>query len=760
MLRPLCSFLAIAITAIGYSQHIKGKVVESTGNAGLSLVHISSNNLSITSESDGAFEVQKPGLYTFKKSGYITKTLELITDVFYIIQLEQNPSELNEIIISVANIPEKLKNNTTSISLISAKDIQRFNTTNYNDILNRSPGVFMQSGALNTNRITIRGIGSRTLFGTSKIRAYFKDIPLTDGSGDTTAEDLELSSIARLEIIKGATSSVYGAGLGGVIHLIPENAMLNETRLKTEMTLGSFGLMKGVINLNHGTEKNSFKTIYSTTHSDGFRQNNEYNRETFSYHSNHFINSNNELSVLGNFIKLKAYIPSSLNEQDYKTNPESAASNWQQAKGFEDSKRGIFGVSWNHNYSADFEQKTSVFGSFRDAYEPRPFNILKEHAFSLGMRSSVLGTSHVFKKTLNWTVGFELFNDYYKYQTFENHYANFPEGTGSVQGDMLSDFKEHRNYYNLFLETQLEASKSILFSFGLNFNKTAYALDDRFPSTSENPDQSGDYKFKNILSPKIGMSYAISTTKRIYSNISHGFSPITLSETLLPDGNINPNLKPETGWNLEIGTRGSSENKRLWYDLSIYRMAIKNLLVSRRSAEDEFIGINAGKTRHDGLEFALNYALVKKTSMNATVFVNGSFTNFKFKTFMDDTNDYSGNELTGVPSELINVGIDLDFSSGFYGTINFQHVGKMPITDSNALYTSPYSLTNLKSGFQHQIFKNLNLNIFIGLNNSFNETYASQVLINATGFGNSAPRYYYPGNPINFYSGIYLNYIF
>jgi iron complex outermembrane receptor protein len=57
----------------------------------------------------------------------------------------------------------------------------------------------MQQGALNTNRITIRGIGSRQ-FGTTKIKAYFDGIPLTTGDGETTLDDLDLASIEKSKL--------------------------------------------------------------------------------------------------------------------------------------------------------------------------------------------------------------------------------------------------------------------------------------------------------------------------------------------------------------------------------------------------------------------------------------------------------------------------------------------------------------------------------------------------------------------------------
>lgn len=748
---------------LGYGQSkITGKIVDFDTGVPLKFTQIKNiaTNTFILSDVDGSFEILKGGNYTFIKEGYIIKTIKLTENQYYIIQLNINPSELNEVIINANHIPKKLKKATASIAFITSKDIELSNNTDFAPILNKVPGVFMQSGALNTNRITIRGIGSRNLFGTSKIRAYFKDIPLTNGSGETTIEDFELASISRFEIIKGAGSSIYGAGLGGTIHLMPQNAYLNSSNLNSELSIGSFGLVKGLLNVNHGNFKNSFRAVYSNTHSDGFRENNAYDRQTFTISSSHYLNKKNELTFLSSYVDLKAFIPSSINEIDYLNNPEKAAFTWKQSKGFEDSKRGVFGLSWNHEYHSKLKQITSVFTSFRDAYEPRPFNILKENTLAMGIRTRLLGKFKLFNKNLNWTLGGELFKDLYKYGTFENLYEDFPTGNGSVEGNRLSDFKEKRNYYNLFIETNYEFSENTTLSLGLNLNETAYKLDDRFAVSVENPDQTGSFKFKNIVSPKLGISHLFSKSISLYSNISHGFSPISLNETLLPDGQINTDLKPETGWNFEVGTRASLLNNKLQLNLAIYQLNIKNLLVSRRTAQDEFIGINAGKTQHDGLEISLNYDWLKKGKLSISTFANYTLNNFTFKEFIDDTNDFSGNELTGVPSDVFNTGIIFNSAFGFYGNINFQHVGSMPITDANNLYSDSYNLTNFKIGFKTNLNKKLKLNAFLGLNNIFDAHYASQILINASGFGGSAPRYYYPGNPVNYYTGININYVF
>ena len=746
---------------LSFSQ-IKGKIVDSQTGVAITNVSIRSddNKIQIFSDELGGFEVKTKGVYTFKILGYKTIIFDINFDDFFIVQLTSKPSELNEIIINANHIPTTLKKSVSTTNIITKKNIELGNDINISQVLNRIPGVFMQSGVLNTNRLTIRGIGSRNLFGTSKIRAYFKDIPLTNGSGETNIEDFELNTISQINITKGATSSAFGAGLGGTIQLTPINGYLNQTNINSEITFGSFGLFKSTLNFNHGTSKNSFRGIYSNTNSDGFRDNNDYNRKTFTLTSDHFINDKNELTFLGSYIDLKAFIPSSVNQDTFDNNPQSAAFTWSQSQGFEDSQRGIFGLSWNHTYNSRLNQITSVFNSFRNGYEPRPFNILDENTFAFGIRSRLLGDFQIFEKPLKYTIGGEYFKDNYQSQTFQNLYQDFPVGTGSVQGIELSNFKQDRNYFNLFFEINYELSEKTTLVAGLNYNQTAYNLEDNFPVSINNPDQSGQFDFNGILSPKIGLSFLISNDISLYSSISQGFSPVSLEETLLPDGQINTDLEPETGWNYEVGTRGGIFDNKLQFNIAAYRLDVRNLLVARRTSQEEFIGVNAGQTLHDGLELSLNSTLINNEILSVNGFFNYSINNYKFEDFIDGDNDFSGNDLTGVPSEIINIGVDFTTKIGFYGNINFQYVGRQPITDNNSLYSNNYNLINMKIGFKKSISEKLTFNLFYGLDNIFDEKYASQILINATGFGGNQPRYFYPGNPVNYYTSLNINYQF
>ncbi|UKM65016.1 TonB-dependent receptor [Flavobacteriaceae bacterium GSB9] len=716
---------------------------------------------SVISNQYGYFEINNTGSrFIFKKHGYLDKAIKITGNKVTLIALQITPSRLNEIVITSKTPHNIYRNTPATVNIITNAAIERSNTTNFNGTLNRVPGVFMQTGALNTNRITVRGIGSRNLYGTAKIRAYFKDIPLTNGSGETNIEDFELASISKMEIIKSAIATTYGAGLGGTITLFPTEASLNHTKINSGLTIGSFDLLKNTTKAHFGFKKNSMALVHSNTKSNGYRENNQYRRQTLTLNSNHFINLKSNLSLLASYVDLKAFIPSSINKTTYLNSPKSADTNWKDSKGHEDSNRGIFGASWNYSINHKTDVVSSIFTSFKKSYEPRPFNILEEKTLAYGLRSRLSGHTKIFSNTLNYTFGGELFKDVYRYKTYENLYKDYPQGTGSVAGNQISNFKEKRRYYNIFAETDYDILEKTTLSVGLNINNTNYTLYDQFPTSSTNPDQSGEHHFKTLFSPKFGISHLISKTATIYANISHGFSPITLNETLLPNGQINKKIKPETGWNFEVGSRGATLKNRLAYSISFYRLNIKNLLVSRRTAEDQFIGVNAGKTQHDGLESSLNYLINKNKKTVFNIFLNHSLNHYTFKEFIEEDQNYSGNDLTGVPSQVFNSGIDINSSYGFYGYINFQHVGKMPITDSNSLYSESYNLTNLKFGFKTNLNKNLKLNGFFGLNNIFDTHYASQILVNATSFGGAAPRYYYPGNPTNYYAGINVNYLF
>lgn len=672
-------------------------------------------------------------------------------------QMDKDTIALSVVVLEASPIKNLLQNAASSVSVISTADINKTDGIILTPVLNKIPGVFMQQGSLNTNRISIRGIGARSQYGTNRVKAYFNAIPLTSGEGETVLEDIDLASIEKIEISKGPNSTSFGSGLGGVIHLFSRETPALEAFGKSATTFGSFGLLQQRLSAGYSDPNLNLYSSYSDLQSDGYRANSSYKRKAFNLHGNQKITTKGNLSFLGVFTRLKAFIPSSLNENDFKNNPEKAATTWAAAQGYESYDKFLSGLGYDHQFSEKWSLKSSVCSSFKKAYETRPFDILDEKTSLLGLRWNLNYKDQLFSLPFELSFGTELATEKYQYSLFENLYLSQP-GQGSVEGNQFSAIEQDRNYINYFVQMEVWLSKKLHLETGIALNSTAYSLEDVFQAGSTN--QNGSYTFGNVWSPRIGFSYKVGNGKNIFTSVSKGFSVPSVAETLTPEGQINTDLKPEIGWNYELGFKGNWFENRLYVEATIFSTQIENLLVARRTAEDQYVGVNAGSSSHPGLEFLVQYKLLKSAKFQITPYFSAALNHFKFKDFVDDSADYSGNELTGVPDKQWNLGLDINTKSGWSLNTSYRTVGKIPMNDSNAKYSDGYSVLDIKTSYFFTILKVLKAELNAGVNNALDEKYAASILPNAVGFGTVPPRYFYPGNPVNYYGGFSVSYVF
>ncbi|MGO4817106.1 TonB-dependent receptor family protein [Flavobacterium sp. W22_SRS_FP1] len=672
-------------------------------------------------------------------------------------QVKKDTTSLSEIVIMASPIRISLQNSASSVAVIQRKDIEKSDGVILTSVLNKIPGVNMQQGSLNTNRISIRGIGARSQYGTSRIKAYFEDIPLTSGEGDTTIEDIDLETIGGIEISKGPNNTSFGSGLGGVIHLFARDTPKKETFGKSVTNYGSYGLIKQSLGAGFSDANSNLFSNYTHLQIEGFRANSSYDRKSVNVHAKQKVGEKGSLTFLGIFTRLKAFIPSSINENDYRNHPEKAAASWAAAQGYESYDKSLLGIGYKHSFSENWSFKTSVFSNFKKAYEPRPFDVLDEKINSIGFRSTLNYKTKLFSMPFEASVGTEMLRERYTFSLFENLYLSQP-GQGSLAGREFSKMKQNRNYSNYFLEVNLELLKDLHLESGLALNTTKYTLRDVLPENGNQAEQG--YTFGKIWSPRLGLSYQLSPRKNVFSSISKGFSTPLVAETLTPEGQINTDLKPEEGFNYELGFKGYWLDSKLYSELVFYSTQISNLLVARRTAEDQFVGINGGRSSHRGIEFTVNYEILKTSQFEIGTYFAGSFNDFRFKDFVDNGIDYSNIRLTGVPNKQWNIGIDLKTANGFTLNTSFMSMGKIPMNDSNTKFSESYALLDFKAAYSFTILQFLKATVSSGINNVLDRKYAASILPNAVGFGTAAPRYYYPGNPIQFYGGISVSYVF
>jgi iron complex outermembrane receptor protein len=671
-------------------------------------------------------------------------------------QPQDSTSTLKEVVISNYHINDSLLNAPASIGVLSAAGLQRNNLSDISPVLNTLPGVFMQSGGINTNRISIRGIGARTPYGTNKIRAFYGSIPLTSGDSETTIEDIDLEIIEQAEVIKGPLSSLYGAGLGGAILLTPRFGAGNGSKASVSTTHGSFGLMKNTISYALGTKTGSLNISYHKLQTDGYRDNSAYNREGVTLAGELFRRNNSKLTYFGNYTYMKAYIPSSIDKEHFDNDPSSAAFTWNASKGYEQYDSYLGGLAYDSQLAPWLKNTTSAFINAKKSYEPRPFDILTQNTTAFGARTQFSGNFKLGAMKTEFITGLEYFNDGFKGSTFTNLYED-NNGMGSLQGDRLTGSEQHRDFINAFAQLRVQLSKNLEVQAGLNYNKTQFELDSTYPAASAS---SETYSYDGIWSPQVSLLFSPSSLQTIYASVSRGFSLPSIEETLTADGTINPNIKPENGYNFEVGGKFYLAGKNLYLEVALYRMQIKDLLVAQRVGNDQYIGVNAGKTLHEGIEATLRYNWQINAVFSLQPYAAASIGHYEFKEFINNGTDYSGNDLTGVPANKINAGLTVQTSFGIYLSSDFYYTGKIPLNDANSLYAPAYNLINVKGGYRLELFSGLIANISAGINNVADTHYAGMVLVNATGFGTVAPRYYYPGLPVNYYGNIAFSYLF
>ena len=640
---------------------------------------------------------------------------------------------LDEVIVNAYQVNTRLHQVPGSISLLSGDEIQSGDGNNFARILHSLPGIYMHSGTYATSRIVIRGVGSRTPYNTNRIKSYLNDIPITSSDGISSPEDIDLSGISRMEVIKGPASALYGSGLGGNINLYTPQPDRNSG--STLLQQGSYNTIKAAVGGSLHKNNTSVGGSMSHLRSDGHRENNHF-RRTSLLSSGTWRQPAWSLAYTLLLIDMLAQIPSSIGKTLFDTSPASAAANWKAVEGYKEYQRAIAGITLTNRLSDSWSNQLTVFGRWVDSYERRPFNNLQDGTSGGGFRNKL--NYHAARFDL--LLGMEWISDSYRWEL-------------DLEEEMINRNRERRHHGNLFGMAYWRPAAAWNISLGGAVNRINYSLTDQFP---DNGDQSGKRHFPLIFSPRLGVNYAPSPQAALYASVGHGFSMPSPEEALLPEGDINRSIKPEQGIQYEAGLRLNLFCHATQLEASLYLIDLNNLLVTKRLTEDIFTGINAGKTRHAGLELMLRQRLFALPSFPGSLLLNANYTysRNRFIEFTDHEVRYDGHNLPGIPSHITQAGLRWSPVSPLIAEAQFQYIGPQFIDDANTLTQEGYFLAGLKASWQFSTGRTGRLNLFMGVNNLTNTHYASMLTVNAVAFGTAEPRYYYPGMPRHFYAGI------
>ncbi|MDD2965830.1 MAG: TonB-dependent receptor, partial [Bacteroidales bacterium] len=541
--------------------------------------------------------------------------------------------ELNEVQVTAARYPQSLRSLAAPVQLISSNMLQRISTGDLSSALASGPGVQLQSGTFQTLKLTLRGIGSRSQYSTNRTRVYIDDIPLTGGDGTSVFDDLELSFLSRAEITKGSYSAWYGSGMGGSLRFVSQKASDKLFLADAGATSGSFGLLKFLGMARSGFESGKLTVGLSHLSGDGYRQNSSYSRNS-ALLTGEFsdVKALGKITYLLMLSDVNAFTPSSVDENTSLNNPEAAAANWLNVKGFKAYQRLLAGVKIDTKLSRAWTNTLLLNTNAYDQYELRPFNILDDRSVTFSVQESVRFQT----ENANVAFGIEALTERYNWQTQANNTL-----------EVLTDALENRSHINAFASTDWLASEKIRISLAANLNFTEYSLTEN--QVPDRPVTNGNYAGKAIFSPMAGVVYRLSEAVSLYGSAGHGFSNHTVEESLNSEGMMNKHLRPEEGWTFDAGAKCWFPEARIYLQGSAYLIALNDLLVTKRPAEDVFYGENAGSSMLKGLEMTFRQQAFDWLNYS----ISGSVSDNRFSSFSENNISYAGKNLPGIPQSQL-----------------------------------------------------------------------------------------------------------
>lgn len=129
--------------------------------------------------------------------------------------LEMDVMEIGQIVISANKSEQKVAELTVSMDIIKSGDFLKTHITDAQELINKTPGIEVMDG-----QASIRG-GSGFSYGVgSRVLALIDGLPvLSPDAGNIKWQFLPLENISQVEIIKGASSVLYGSSaLNGIIN--------------------------------------------------------------------------------------------------------------------------------------------------------------------------------------------------------------------------------------------------------------------------------------------------------------------------------------------------------------------------------------------------------------------------------------------------------------------------------------------------------------------------------------------------------------
>lgn len=228
--------LFFLLTPFLIQAQITGKVVDGDNKDPLAGAKIqASNGEKAVTDVDGIFTLKAtsfPVTLVTSLNSFLNDTTVVKAGGNITITLEVPVKTISAVVVSAGRRQQSVEEVPVSMEIIRPALINNKGITDLEQAVDQSPGVYTMDG-----QVSIRG-GSGFAYGTgSRVLLLWNGMPLLSGyAGDTQWNAIPMEQASQIEIMKGASSVLYGSGaLNGVIALTEkEPGLLPETKVKIQ----------------------------------------------------------------------------------------------------------------------------------------------------------------------------------------------------------------------------------------------------------------------------------------------------------------------------------------------------------------------------------------------------------------------------------------------------------------------------------------------------------------------------------------------
>ena len=182
--------------------------------------------------------------------------------------------ELQPYFVVSTRTRQPLNRASPSISVVTSDEIERGQYQTLEEILNQTAGMSLATTG------QMGGVTSLFTRGTNSDHTVI----LLDGrklnggfSGNYNLAQLNLDNLERVEVMRGASSTLYGAeGIGGVVSLFSGSHAMEKMKLRLEAEAGSFGTYRVGMNAGVGNDRTEMTLGASHLETNNQGPNNHY----------------------------------------------------------------------------------------------------------------------------------------------------------------------------------------------------------------------------------------------------------------------------------------------------------------------------------------------------------------------------------------------------------------------------------------------------------------------------------------------------